>query len=155
VAHDLGRGHRRVPGGPPQLDQLVHHRVELLGGRLPRLQQVVVEVDHVDRLDGRVGVGIGGQQGSPGVREQVHGLLQELKAAHLRHAIVGQQHRHRVAAEPDLPQRLQRLVPRLGPHDPEVLPVALAQIPGDRPRHPWVVVHREQYRLARLHRARW
>ena len=155
VAHHLGRGHRLVLGGAPQLDQLVQHRVELLVGRLPRLQQVVVEVDHVDRLDGRVGVGVGGQQGPPGVREQVHGLLQELQAAHLGHAVVGQQHRHQVAAELDLPQRLQRLRPRLGPHDPEVLPVAPPQVARDRPRHPGVVVDREQDRLARLHSARW
>ena len=115
----------------------------------------MVEVDHVDRLDGRVGVGVGGQQRPPGVREQVHRLLEELDAAHLRHPVVGEQHRHRVAAQLELPQRLQRLAPGLGPHDPVVLPVAPAEVPGDRPRHPRVVVHREQDRLARLHSARW
>jgi hypothetical protein len=155
VAHHLGRGDRLVAGGAPQLEQLVDHRVELLLGRLPRLQQVVVEVDHVDRLDGGVGVGVGGQQGPPGVGEQVHGLLEELQPAHLGHAVVGQEHRHQVAAELDLGQRLQRLGARLGPDDPVVLPVALAEVPRDRPRHARVVVDGEQDRLGRLHSARW
>jgi hypothetical protein len=155
VPDDLGRGDGLVPSVAPQLDELVHHRVELLGGRLPRLEQVVVEVDDVDGLDGGVGVGVGGQQGPPGVGEQVHGLLQELQAAHPGHAVVGQEDGHRVAAELDLAQRLQRLGPGLGPDDPEVLPVAPAEVSGDRPRHPGVVVDREQDRLARLHSARW
>jgi hypothetical protein len=47
---------------PPLLEQLVEHRVELLLRRVPRLEQVVVEVDHVDRVDRGAGVGVGGEQ---------------------------------------------------------------------------------------------
>jgi hypothetical protein len=143
VPDHLGLGDRLVPGDEPQLDQRVDDRIQLLLRRIPRLQQVVVEVHHVDRLDRGVGVGVGGQQRPSGVREQVHGLLQKLQAAHLWHAVIGQQHRHHVAAKLDLPQRLERPRSRLGPHDPVVLPIAPPQVPRDRTRHPGVVVHRE------------
>ena len=91
---DLGAADRLLVAGQPQLDERVDDRVELLLGRIPRLEQVVVEVDDVDGLDGRVGVGVGGEQGAPGVGEEVHRLLQELEAAHLGHPVVGEQHRH-------------------------------------------------------------
>ncbi len=58
---------RRVATAQPGLDQLVDHRVELLLRRIPRLEQVVVHVDQVDRLDGGVGVGVGGEQRAAGV----------------------------------------------------------------------------------------
>ena len=42
--------------------QVVDDRVELLLRRVPRLEQVVVEVDDVDRVDRGVGVRVRGQQ---------------------------------------------------------------------------------------------
>ena len=53
----------------------------------------MVEVDDVDRVDGGVGVGVGGQQDPTCRRVQVHGLFEELDAGHLRHPVVGNQHR--------------------------------------------------------------
>ena len=47
---------------PPVAQQVVDDRVEPLLGRVPRLEQVVVEPDVVDRLDRHVGVGVGGEQ---------------------------------------------------------------------------------------------
>jgi hypothetical protein len=85
------------------------HRVELLLRRIPRLEQVVVDVDHVDRLDRGVGVGVRGEQRPPGVREQVHRLLEELDAVHLRHPVVGEQNGDPAAAQLDLLERVQRL----------------------------------------------
>ena len=67
----------------------------------------MVEVDHVDGVDGGAGVGVRGEQDAPGPGVQVHGLLQELDAAHLRHPVVGQQHSHLVAAQLHLAQCLQ------------------------------------------------
>ncbi len=46
----------------PVAEQVVEHGIEPLGRRVPRLHQVVVEADVVDRLDGHVGVGVRGQQ---------------------------------------------------------------------------------------------
>ena len=38
--------------------------------RVPRLHQIVIELDVVDRLDRGVGIGVGGQQNPAGVRHQ-------------------------------------------------------------------------------------
>ena len=90
VADDLRLGHRPVVGGVPCLELRVDDRVELLLRRIPRLEQVVVEVDDVDGVDGRAGVGVGGEQYPAGRRVEVHRLLEELEPAHLRHAVVGE-----------------------------------------------------------------
>ena len=71
----------------------------------------MVEVDDVDRLDRRLGVGVGGEQGPAGAGEQVHRLFEELEAGHLRHPVVGEHHRHHLAAQLQLAQRLERLAP--------------------------------------------
>ena len=52
----------------PVVEQVVEDREEPLLGRRPRLHQVVVEPDVVDRLDRDVGVGVGGEQHELGVR---------------------------------------------------------------------------------------
>ena len=68
----------------------------------------MVQVHHVDGVDGRAGVGVRGQQRPPGARVHVHGLLEELDAVHLWHPVVGQDHRDEVAAQLHLPQRVER-----------------------------------------------
>ncbi len=102
VPDDLGVGNGAVTGGVPGLEQPVDHRVQLLLGRIPRLEQVVVEVDDVDRVDRGVGVGVGRQQHPAGERVDVHRLFEELDAAHLRHPVVGDEHRDGVAAQLEL-----------------------------------------------------
>jgi len=84
-------------------------------------------------------------QHPPGRRKEVHRLLQELDPAHLRHPVVRQQHRHLTTAQLDLPQRLQRVRPRLRPHHPVPLAVPPPQVPGDRPGHARVVIHCQQH----------
>ena len=116
------------------LDERVDDGVQLLLGRVPRLEQVVVEVDDVDGLDGGVGVGVGGEQGAPGVGEEVHRLLEELETAHVGHPVVGEQHRDEVATQLQLAQRLQRLRAGLGAHHPVRLAVVAAEIAGDGAR---------------------
>jgi hypothetical protein len=140
VADDLDLLHLALAHGLPGVQQRVHHRVELLLRRVPRLEQVVVHVDQVDRLDRGVGVRVRGQQRPPRVGEQVHRLLQEVDAVHPRHPVVGQHDRHPPAAQLDLAQRLQRLVAGGGAHDLVVLAVPPAQVPGDRAGHGRVVV---------------
>ena len=58
----------------------------------------MVQVDDVDGLDRGMGVGIGGQQYPAGDRIDVHRLFEEVDTAHLGHPVVGDEHRHRVAA---------------------------------------------------------
>ncbi len=146
VADDLGLRDRPVVRAQPRLEQPVHHGVELLFRRVPGLEQVVVQVDDVDRVDRGVGVGVGGQQYAFRPRVDVHRLLEELDPVHLRHAVVGQDHRDHVAAQFHLPQRVQRRFSRLGAHDPVLLAVAAPQVPGDRAGHARVVVHSDDRR---------
>ena len=92
----------------------------------------MVEVDDVDGIDGRVGVGVRRQQHSSRQREEVHRLLEELDAAHLRHPVVGDEHRHGVAAQLEFLERRQSVCAGLGPHDAVPLAVVSTKIAGDR-----------------------
>ena len=123
------------------LEEVVEHRIELLLRRVPGLEEVVVQVDHVDGVDGGTRIGICGQQNAPGGREEVHRLLEELDAVHLRHPIVRQEQRHHVAAQLQFPKRLQSLIARLGPDDPVVPSVGAAQISCDGAGHFGVVIN--------------
>ena len=82
----------------------------------------MVEVDVVDRLDRRPGVGVGGEEGAPGTGEQVHRLLEELDTGHPRHAVVGEQHRHRIATKLELAEGLEGVRAGFGAHDPVASP---------------------------------
>jgi hypothetical protein len=84
----------------------------------------VVEVHHVDRLDRGLGVGVGGEQHAAGVWIQVHGLLQELHAVHLRHAVVGEERRDVVAPQSQVTDALDSLGRGVGPDDAIGLAVA-------------------------------
>ena len=66
--HPAGLQRRaRLPGR----EQILDHREQLLLGRIPRLEQVVVERDLVDRGDRRLGVGVCGQQHALGVGDDL------------------------------------------------------------------------------------
>ena len=107
----------------------------------------MIEVDDVDGLDGGVGVGVGGEQGTPGVGEQIHRLLEELETTHAGHPVVGEQDRDQVATKLQLTQGLQRLGAGLGTHHAVRLAVVAAEISGDGARDARIVVHGEQDRL--------
>ncbi len=132
--------------GAPDVEQGVHDRVELLLRRIPRLEQVVVQVDDVDGVDRGIGVGVRGQQHPPGRGEQVHRLLKEFDAVHPRHAVVGQDHRDMVTAQLELAHRVQRLFARIGSDDPMVLAVPPSQVPADRAGDALVIVYGDQCR---------
>ncbi|MBP2350559.1 hypothetical protein JOF29_001642 [Kribbella aluminosa] len=109
----------------------------------------MVEVDHVDRLDRGVGVGVRRQQHPAGQREQVHRGLEELDAGHLRHPVVGEQQGDRLAAELQLLQRVERLRRALRPDDAVRLAVPTAEVTGYRPGNAGIVVHGEDHRTGR------
>ena len=118
---------RRGRGGPPVPDQLrlldrlavlalpglqqfVDNRVELLLRRVPGLEQVVVEVDDVDRVDRGARVRVGGQQHPAGEGVDVHRPLEELDASETGHPVVRQENGDLVAAQLHLPQGVQGLL---------------------------------------------
>ena len=147
MTDDPGFGDGPLVTGAPQLDQGVDDGVQLLLRRIPRLQQVVVEVDDVDRLDRSVGVGVCGEQGSPGTRKQVHRFFEELDASHLGHAMVREQHGHEVAPQLELPQRVQGLRPRFGTHHAVGVAILAAEVTSYCARHSGVVVDGQKYRF--------
>ena len=90
---------REVPVGLlPVAEQIVDHGVQQFLGRVPRLEQVVVEPDVVDRLDGDVCVGVGRQQQHLRALRMGTRLLEHLDAGHLRHPLVRRDQRHRLVA---------------------------------------------------------
>ena len=128
-----------LPGGQQVLD----HRVELLLRRVPGLEQVVVERDVVDRRDRRLGVGVGGEQHALGVRHELARLHEVLGARHARHALVGDQQRHLVAARAQLRRSSSASGPERGAHDPVALAEAAPQVARDGGEHRGLVVDRD------------
>jgi hypothetical protein len=118
--------------GLPRGQQVLDDRVELLLGRVPRLEQVVVQRDLVDRLDRRRRVGVRGQQHPLGARDELPGGDEVIGARHPRHPLVGDQQRHLLAARDELAQQLEPLVARAAAHDPVAVAERPAQIARDR-----------------------
>ena len=74
----------------PIAQQIVQHRIKILLGRVPWLQQIVVDPGVVDRLNRGIRVRISGQQHPPRFRENVNSFRDEFHAAHFRHALIHQ-----------------------------------------------------------------
>ena len=113
----------------------------------------MVEVDVVDRLDRRPGVGVGGEQRPAGAGEQVHRLLEEFDPGHPGHPVIGEQHGDPIAAQLQLAQRFEGARTGLRAHHPVRVAVVAAEISGDGARHAGIVVNREQNRLAVIWRS--
>src|SRR5208283_493243 len=71
-------------GRGPIAQEVVENGVEPLCRRIPRLHEVMVELDEVDAVDCDLGVGVGRKEHLARVRENLSGLDEELRAAHLR-----------------------------------------------------------------------
>ena len=125
---------RRPVAGGPVGEQVVEYRVELLLGRVPGLEEVLVEADLVDRSNGDVGVGVGGQQDALRLGLERERLGEELGAGHRRHALVDEEQRHRIVALGQLAHDLERVGPGAGADDAVVVRVARAQVALDGPQ---------------------
>ena len=148
VADDAQAARLERRAGLPGRQQILEHREEAFLGRIPRLQQVVVERDLVDRGDRRRRVRVGGQQHALGVRHDRAGLHQEVRAGHHRHPLVGEQQRDLVAARAHLREQLERLGAGGRPQDPVALAEAPPQVAGDRGEHDGLVVDGDDRRTA-------
>jgi hypothetical protein len=93
----------------PVAEQVVDDGVEPFGRWVPRLEQVVVETDVVDRPDGHVGVGVRRQQQQLGVRGVLSRLTEHLGPAHVRHPLVGGDQGDRPQPQGEFRERGQRL----------------------------------------------
>ena len=70
----------------------------MLGRRIPRLQEKIVDAGLIDSADGGVGIGIRGQQCPLRTGKNSYCLLQELDPVHPRHALVGKEQGYIVVA---------------------------------------------------------
>jgi hypothetical protein len=101
---------------PPVAEQIVDHRVQTVLGRIPRLEQVVVQADLVDRPDGDVGVGICGEHQKLRARRMGVGLREQLDPRHLRHPLIGDDQRHQLVTQRHRRQHRKRLRSRTRPY---------------------------------------
>ncbi len=106
---NLRLAHRRLAGRQKGVDHRVDDGIELLLRRIPRFQQVVIDVHQVDGRNGRLCVRVRRQQRPSRPRVQVHRRLQELDAVHFRHPVVGEQDRDLFATQFELTQRIEGL----------------------------------------------
>ena len=113
---------RRAERRGPVAQQVVENRVQPLGRGVPRLHEVVVELDEVDTGDRHVRVGVGGEQHLARARGDLARLEEELRAAHLRHPRIHQEQRHGRVALLELAERLQCLGTGNRLHDPYAPP---------------------------------
>ena len=82
----------------PVLKQIIQQRIQLLLWWVPRLQQVVINLYAVDGIDGSIGVRVCGKKHSLRVRKQLDRFFQEIDAAHMRHSLIDDEQRRRIAA---------------------------------------------------------
>ena len=136
---------------PPVAEKIVEDRVEALLRRVPRLQEVVVETDVVDGLDGDVGVGVGGQEDELGLRREHPSLFEELDPRHLGHPLIRRDQPHLPVAQRELGQDLQCLGARCRPDDLELGTVLPAQVAGDGLRDRRIVIDRQDCRFRHLY----
>jgi hypothetical protein len=106
LPHDLDGHKARLPGGPDPLGELLSDRqVQVLLSGLPRLQHPAIQPSQAHRLAQRlVGTAVPDtdQQQPPGRGVQLSRLGQQVQAGHVRHPLVGDDHRdrHVVLAQP-------------------------------------------------------
>jgi hypothetical protein len=115
----------------PARKQILDDREQLLLGWIPGLQQVVVERDLVDRLDRRLGVGVGGQQHALGRRHDLARAHEVVGAGEARHALIGDEQGDLLAASHELGEDLETPLARVRSDDP----VALAEPAPQVARH--------------------
>ena len=130
----------RSPGLPGR-EQILEDREQLFLGRVPRLEQVVVQRDLVDRLNRRLRVGIRSQQHALGVGRELSGLHEIVGSRQSRHPLVCDQQGNLVAARPDLSEQLEAVGTRPRAHHAVALTEAAPQVPRDRRQHRRFVVH--------------
>jgi hypothetical protein len=132
----------------PVVEQVVDDRIEPLLGRIPRLQQVVVKSDVIDRLDRDIGVGVRGEEQQLRAGRLVRRLLEHFNAGHFRHPLVRRDQRHRLVADRESSQHIQRLSTRRCPDDSVIGPVLVAEVARNRRRDQRIVVDGQDRRFA-------
>ena len=127
----------------PGIEQRIDDGVQLLFRRIPRLEEVVVEVDDVDGVDRSIGVGVRGEENATSYGIQVHCLFEELDSTQTRHAVIGDDDSDCIAAKFHFTQGLESLVAGLRTNDSVLLSVPFAKVSNDGTRNTRIVVDAE------------
>ena len=107
----------------------------MFGGRIPRLQEKIVDAGLIDGADRGVGIGVGGEQRALRVRENSIASCRKCDAVHVRHALVGQQQGHAVVANLQLLQQVERSLGRIASDHAIFRAVLRTKIALDRPQN--------------------
>ena len=113
----------------------------MLGRRVPRLHEKVVEARLIDGADRRVGIGIGREQRAFRVWKNLLRVLQKPDTIHARHALVGKQERHTVVANLKFFENVERRFGSVAAHHAIVCAVLRTQIPLNGTQDIGIVVH--------------
>ena len=135
----------------PADEEILEHRIELLLGRIPRLEEVVVQSHLVDRRDGRLGVRVGGEQDPLRLGVGLACLEQVFGPFHSRHPLVGQQQRDGVPPGAQFAQQLEALGSRAGPQDAVALPEAAPQVASNGGENHGLIIDGDYRGPALLH----
>jgi hypothetical protein len=127
----------------PIIEQVVELRVQVFGGRIPRLQEKIIDAGLIDGTDGGVGIGIRGEQRPLRAGKNPHGLLQEFDSIHVRHALVGKQESHAIITDLQLLQQIESALGRVAADDAVFGAVLRTEIALNRSQHIGVVIHTE------------
>ncbi len=142
LSHHANTLKGRSVGSRPVIQEVIQHRIEALFWRVPRLGEVIVDVDFVNRPNRRIGVGVGSQKRPAHPRVVLQGLLEELHAGHPRHPLVDDQEGHRLLRQPQLAERFQCFAARTRPQDAVMLRIPGAEVACDGAQHLRVIVDR-------------
>ena len=127
--------------GLPVGEEVVEGRVELVLGRVPGLEEVVVDAAVVDGGDGRVGVGVGRQEDALRPGRDVGDLAQQADSVEPWHPLVGEDEGDGLVPVRELADGVERLGAGAGPEDAVGVAVAAAEVAGDGAEDVGVVVH--------------
>jgi hypothetical protein len=133
---------RRTVIGLPVFEQVVEDWIEVLFGRIPRFEEIMMNARLINGLNGGVRVGVCSEQNAFRFRINVDGPADEIHAAHFRHALIGEKKSHGIMAAFQRFQRADRCGARIGSHDPVAVRVALAQVAFDGAEHFRIIVKR-------------
>src|SRR6266536_6005909 len=114
---------------------------------ISRLREVVIEMRHVDGLDGRVDVRVGREHHATRQRINVAGLREHVVPLHARHPLVADHDGQRVASRLEFADGGERLFARRRANDRIGLPVPRAEIAAHRREHLRIVVNNKKYGL--------
>ena len=119
----------------------------MIFGGIPGLEKVVVELQLVDRGDRDFRIGVSGQQDALGFWKDRAGLLEELQAGHLRHALIREEQGRGLVALLQLSQEFQGRRARGSFHDPIFLAEFRVHVAFDRVQNRLIVVDDHDHRM--------